>query len=194
MIQKLFCLLLLLFSFSASSIQAAESYRLQCIKELQPTLQTLRKVPEIEELVQRILAEGPFTIQYNDSLSKKFEGYWDPYNRSILITKRSSQTEADRIMTVLFEMHNATRSKDFQKLDHLAYMRQINKETYIRESEFIEYENCLSTSQLLEQGVEQGIFPSSCAWPIYDDFEDHYRLMKRTGHADWYASGYKSMG
>lgn len=194
MIQKLICFLLLLFSLVNSPVQAAESHRLHCVKELQPTLETLRKLPEIEDLIQRILAEGPLTIQNNDRLSNKFEGYWDPYKRTILITKRAHTTEADRIMTMLFEMHNAIRTKDFEEIDHLAYHRKISKAEFVRESEYIEYENCLSTSRLLDEGIRQGVFPRESYWPVYDNFEDHFKLMKRTGHADWYATSYKRMG
>ena len=194
MIQKLICFLLLLFSTINLPLQAAETHRIECVREIQPTLATLRKLPEIEALVQKILAEGQLTIQYNDRLSDKFGGYWDPYKRTILITKRAHQAEADRITTMLFEMHNAIRSKDFAEIDHLGYTRQLSKEEFIRESEYIEYENCLSTARLLDKGIQKGLFPHQSAWPVYDNFEDHYRHMKRTGHADWYATAYKRMG
>ena len=185
-----FILLLASTNLVANQVPKAQVY---CIKELQPTLETLRKLPEIEALIQRILKDGSLTIKYNERLSTKFMGYWDPYNRAILITDKPNLSEADRISTMLFEMHNASRSNDFKEIDDLAYQRKLTQEEYMRESEYVEYENCLATSRLLAKGIERGLFPTRSAWAVDDNFEDHYKWMKKSGHAGWYATTYKKM-
>lgn len=193
MFYKFICFFLFLVLSLNLSAEESQKHPLYCAQELQPTLETLRKLPEIEELVQRILQDGPLHIDHNDRLSKQFDGYWDPYHRTILITEWENQSEASRITTMLFEMHNALRSKEFKKIDQRAYKRELTKEQYMRMSEHVEYENCLSTSNLLNKGIQKGLFPKSSAWPVHDNFEDHYSWMKRSGHANWYANSYKNM-
>lgn len=189
----LVCILTILFYTLQLPAGEEARHSITCSKALQPALSTLRKLPEIETLIQQVLQEGPLKITYNGRLSSQFEGYWDPYNRTILVTKGSNRTEAARINTMLFEMHNASRTKDFKALDRLASRGKIGQEEYVRRSEYIEYENCLSTARLLDKGIRKGIFPAESAWSIHDNFRDHYRLMKRSGHAAWHASAYKRM-
>lgn len=187
------CLVLLIYPFFKIRSEQNLKPQVQCTKELLPILNTLLQLPEFNLLIDDVLKDGPITIQHNDSLSNKFTGYWDPYHRKILISKKSNLDKVDKTTTLLFEMHNASRSEDFKKIDYLAYKRKISKEQYIRQSEFIEYENCLSTSYLIKKGIQQGIFPKNSEWLVHDNFEDHYDWMKRSGHSTWYSNTYKKM-
>lgn len=184
--KRFLILILLLFSSLGFSSE------IRCEKKLQSTLETIRQLPEAEKLLQKVLEEGSISVEMNRFVSNQFEGYWAPNKRTIYITE--GQSEADRLVTMLFEMHNAKRDKDFKELDRLALGKKIDQNEYVQRAERIEYENCVSTSKLLTLGRERGIFSKECRWDVADTFDEHFKWMKRSGHAAWHADSYKSLG
>lgn len=146
----------------------------------------LEQLPETNDLIAKILEEGPLYIEYNQHLSKRFDGYWSPHKRTIYITPSANHP----LSTLLFEMHNALKSNEFCKLDHLAHTGVISRKDYIEHQEYLEYQNALETFALLEEGVERGFFLPDSGWYPSETFEKHFRIQKKTGHSAWIGKAY----
>jgi hypothetical protein len=178
----------LFYLLQSNLLPSPNQGQIYCAPELRPTLAKIRELPEASALIEQVLEEGNLRIQWNKSLTKKFEGYWSASNRTIYLTKSNNQ--ANLISTLLFELHNALSNERFENWNDLAYCRQISKRQYVREIEFMEYENAKSTKALLDKGIRQKLFPSSARWYLHDTFEEHFRLQKQTGHSAFIGRAY----
>jgi len=67
---------------------------------------------------------------------------------------------------------------------------KISKEEYVESVERMEHENALNCSILLEKGIRQGVFSASARWPIFHNFDDHYKLQQIKEHSLWLAKSY----
>jgi len=195
MLNRYFLLIVFLFSsfigtVACSSNSSSPASELYCARSLKPVLNKIQQLPQVEQLIQQATEEGPVSIQENNRYSSKFEGYWSSDDRTIVLTKHRNTTEGGLISTMLFELHNAKRNKDFRTLDHQALRGEISKGEYVEAVEYIEYENALAVSALLDEGIEMGIFPRNSAWHPHRSFEDHYRLQRTSGHSKWIAKNY----
>ncbi|NGX38048.1 MAG: hypothetical protein K1000chlam2_01217 [Chlamydiae bacterium] len=185
MLIKSLVLFLLLFS------SIAHSQELHCTPELKKVVERIEQLPEGKELIDRVLEEGDLHIVINQIYSKKFEGYWDASIRTIHVTKTPSDSAF--ISTILFELHNALRESDFEKTDQMAYQGSLDRNGYVKAMEHIEYENARATSNLLNKGIELGLFPYDSYWEVSDTFEEHFLVQKQAGHAAWFAKMYDQL-
>lgn len=173
----------IIFAFcSICYADAQHEHSVHCAPELQNTLTTLQQLPEINDLIDQVLEEGCLYIETNCHQSKQFGGYWSSNVRTIWVT---SSPQDKQLSTLLFEMHNALRDSDFKHLEELASSKELNRESFIEQMEYLEYQNALDTSELLDSGIEEGIFPPSYGWYPADTFEEHFRIQKSYGHSDW---------
>ncbi len=150
----------------------------------------MRSLSKADELVTCVLQDGPISIEVNRTFSAQFEGYWDSDYRTIHVSKEQHSSNGALLCTILFELHNASRNSDFNELYQRAATGQIDKRSYVRQMEYLEYQNARATSLLLNEGIEQGLFPESAYWPIADDFEEHLSYQKASGHSDWLGGSY----
>lgn len=168
-------------------------YQLYCSSKVEEILKTIQKLPNANNVIQKVLSEGSLSIKINHCLSTKFDGYWSDSNRTIYLTKSKSTSKGNLINTLLFELHNASRNSDFEEFDQLAYHRKITKKKYIEAVEYIEYQNALATSALIEEGIALKIFPQDARWNLAEDFSYHFSIQKRTGHSAWIGEMYDSL-
>jgi hypothetical protein len=148
-----------------------------------PILEKINSLPEGKELVSKVLEQGPLRIKRDPRNSNQFEGYWSAWDRTIYITEESYSSECSLITTLLFELHNALSTDELEKYYSLASNNQISRNRFIQSIELIEYENALSTAEMLRHGEECGIFPKNCDWYIADTFSEHYHFQKAYGHS-----------
>jgi len=173
--------ILLLVAFFSPACFAHE---LRCEPELRPILEKLQSLPESDEVIQKVLEQGPLSIEHNTTLSTQFEGYWDAYSRAIYISQTDDNSECSLITTLLFELHNALRTDDIEHMYSLASKRAIGRDDFIEQFEFLEYQNALATSQIIDHGASLGYFPYGCAWRIATDFASHFEVQLRMGHSE----------
>lgn len=159
-------------------------------KELSATIQKLERLPEARALIDEVQEKGPITIVYLDMPGQSLEGFWDATGRKIEVNRSAQQSEGRLISTILFELHNAQTSQRLIQITNMAKHNQISKEEFVSSVEKMEHRNALSTSHLLEKGISMGIFPKDASWPIYHQFEDHYKLQQVMSHSKWLADHY----
>lgn len=159
---------------------------INCESELQDTLSTIQKVEGANELLERVLKDGPLTIKIEKEFV--FGAYWDCSKRIIAIVP-----EENKIYSLLFELHNAAAQDEFDHYNLLAYQNQISKEDYVRAFECIEYQNVLKTAAIVDEGIREGIFPASCQNHYHSNFEEHFAYQKLTGHSAYVAGIYDSL-
>lgn len=191
MIKKATIRFLLIVSLLFTTLSFAdETPDFYCSQELETVYQTIVQLPEVCELVCQVLQEGPLQIQPNSFLSDQFEGYWNSNDRSVYITISRDPTFSEMIITMLFELHNASRDRDFNHIYNLAVDGLIDRDQYVEKMEYIEYENVLATSLLLKKGVEMGIFPDDCVWNVSPSFTEHFEIQKERGHSAWFENDF----
>lgn len=190
MIKRTFFIIFFLIS---NGLIYAEDNLLKCHSELRSAVERIQIIPEVEDMIAEVLKEGPLRIELNKNLPEQFQGYWESSNRTIYITKLGQSSDCLLALTLLFEIHNAKRTADFAKIDHLASTRQIDREEFIENIEYIEYENALSTSHFLAQGVEKGLFQANCFWEVSNTFEEHLAIQKSNGHSEFIGQGYDQL-
>jgi hypothetical protein len=169
------------FALIASTVGYA--HELRCEPELQDVLDKVQCLPEGAEVVQKVLDQGPLSIELNRHLSYQFDGYWDSYNRAIYISKTEESSDCFLVTALLFELHNALHTTDIEHMYSLASKRAIGREQFIEEFEYLEYKNALATSQLLDKGACNGCFPCDCNWDMAPDFATHFEVQLRKGHS-----------
>lgn len=198
MIKKLmisFCLLSITilqtaYAGSASSGQTS----ITCSPQLQKQLAKIKKIPEANKLIQRIQKEGSIYIVASSSpVAKQFGAFWDPDRRVISVNISKHRYEGELISSILFEMHNAAANSKIDRLDYLATTGQIDKESYVRGIEHIEYENSLSSAEIVDKGIRLSIFPPEAYLGTYDSFEEHFYYQKISGHSDHIAKNFDQL-
>ncbi|NGX59302.1 MAG: hypothetical protein KR126chlam3_00450 [Chlamydiae bacterium] len=162
-----------------------------CCPKLMEAFSLIRDMPQVNDLLSKILEDGPLYIRSNHHFTKKFEGYWSGNDRTIYVTKIHSK--AVQINTILFEMHNAINDSELEHLDCLAYYGKINRADYIRAVEYWEYKNAKATAAILNEGIEAAIFPEECYWYLSDDFEEHFHYQQSAGHSAYIGKMYDSV-
>ncbi|MGZ3632891.1 MAG: hypothetical protein ACXWM7_01000 [Parachlamydiaceae bacterium] len=176
-----FKVLLTLFIFVASYIHANQ---VKCEKRLLPYLQAIQAFSEGKELVQTILKEGSFQIKAAENhVTQQFHACWDPQNRMVLISFEDDPKEEDIMASLVFELHNATKTSQFADLDRMAYEGRINKKDYVVFSEYVEYVNSLNASKIVKAGIKKGLFPKKTYLHAYKNFEEYLHYQKLGGHS-----------
>lgn len=199
MFKKLSLLIVLITSFQASSVFAAygqpsrsQSNSVTCAPQLRHCLAAIEKLPEARQLIADVQREGAIRITVNNNtLSNQFGAFWDQDHRLICVSLPASDGEL--IASIIFELHNAAANSKLEHFDYLATTGNIDKESYVRSVEHLEYENSLKASKIATKGIQLGIFPASAHLPTYSNFEEHYRIQKMGGHSAWIAKNYDQL-
>lgn len=197
MIFRNYCLFLL-FLFHISSLHAIVGHyecQLQsicCSSDLKQCWKKILQLPEARLLINKVQKEGIIALVSNNDhhLTKKFGAFWDPSNRIITINSSSHRSEADLIISIIFELHNASSNKHLTRLHYLAAAGAIDRESYVQSVEKIEYQNALNASILARKGVDKGVFPENTLMQTYPTFEEHYKVQKAGGHSSHIAHNY----
>lgn len=163
----------------------------ECARPLQKHFSKILKIAGARKLISTIQKEGPFRIVANKHrLSEQFGAFWDIGRRTICVNLSPRSSEGELIGSILFELHNAAANAKLRHYNQLAEMRGIDRESYVRGIEYIEYENSLKAALIATQGIKMGILPSDARLPTYRNFEEHYRYQIKGGHSAWIAKNY----
>ena len=173
----------LMFILLSTSCFAGEIYT---SKDFQPLVNKIQAIPAGSELIQKATQDGDIRVMETRNQPKKFLGYWSPGNRIIYLTDPNKHTDSELLTTLVFELHNASRDRDFSILDRTPS----TKADYVRQTELIEYQNVKATEEVLQQGRQLGLIPKDCRFNHYLSFEEHLKLQKRTGHSKYIADNY----
>ncbi|NGX60684.1 MAG: hypothetical protein K940chlam9_00151 [Chlamydiae bacterium] len=160
-----------------------------CSPEVSSAVQTLYKIPEARELIQKVEADGPVRV-YVTPFPNGSNAMWRADERAIILNGNKSRTYGEMLRSILFEFHNAAADKEFMKTDWMAKQGQISKNTYIEQIERIEHSNALSTCNIIEQAIAKRIFPMDARWSIPSDFHFHFQIQKESGHSQAIAVTY----
>ncbi|CCB86525.1 MULTISPECIES: hypothetical protein [Parachlamydia] len=163
---------------------------ISCDPQLRPVLTTIRQLPEACELINTALKDGPIRIEVNKSLEADFGAFWGLDNRTIFVNCGNRKDAGEIIGSVIFELHNAVATRELKRLDNLAASGKINKSSYVREVEYVEYCNSLKASEIVTKGIKQGFYPREAYLPVYSSFEEHFDVQKKYGHSAWIAKNF----
>ena len=189
MIKKIFNIIIIslcvIFTTEASEPKFASYPR-----DLKPIVQMIMRSPDARNLLAKVSREGPVRIEVRHSKGCEFEGYWEGVSRTITINRPQNHNPGEVINTLLFEMHNAEADRRLRGVTDQACAGLIDKETFVRETERIEHENCLKTYRIIAKEIRSGTFPRSAQHPIIWNFNDHYKQQQLLGHSIWLAEEY----
>lgn len=160
--------------------------KIKCDSELHSTLTTIQKLRCAQELIHQVLKDGPLTIKTD--LDFPFEAYWDASTRTVAVARTEN-----KIHSLLFELHNASTQKQFEYYNSLVIQNKISKDEYIREIEYLEYQNTYKTAAIIDEGIRVGLFPPNTHANYSSDFEDHLCDQKSTGHSAWIGEIYDEL-
>ncbi|MBS4168347.1 hypothetical protein [Parachlamydia sp. AcF125] len=163
---------------------------IDCAPQLQSVLITIRQLPEACELINTVLKDGPIKISVNQSLSADFGAFWGLDDRTIFVNGVNQKDFGETIGSVIFELYNAVATRELKRLDALAAAGKIDKFSYVRAVEYVEYCNSLKASEIVSKGIKQGIYPIEAHLPIYPSFEEHFYIQKKYGHSAWIAKNF----
>jgi hypothetical protein len=196
LILNCFLILLCQTSFASASVDYKNrSISINCAPELQPLLMDIQKIPEAKELLLTVYRQGPICIEAKNppAVSQQFGACWDAELRVIFIDASAHRSKGELIGSIIFELHNAAATSKLEYYDHLAASGKIDKESYVRAIERIEFENSHKASKLAEKGIQMGVFPVEARLHTYQNFEEHYHYQKVGGHSSWIARNYDSI-
>lgn len=191
-----FCLLMVSICQAplCASSQEIAFTSVECSPQLQQAVNKIMQISEARSLINTIQQEGPIRIIANTHpLSEQFGAYWDLGKRTICINLSHCRSEGKVIGSIVFELHNAAANSKLQHFDHLALTKNIDRESYVKGVEYVEYENSLKASHLTKVGIQMGIFPADAYLPIYRNFEEHYHFQIIGGHSAWIGSNYDGL-
>lgn len=159
----------------------------------QSALNKIQQLQEVRSLISEAEKAGPITVRVETLPNAKFEAFWDSKNRIVRINEPFNKKEGVFIGSLLFELHNAAADQQLKHYFTLAKQGGIGKEKYVEGIEKIEHKNAVDTSTILEKGIRIGLFPQDARWPIYRDFEDHYKVQQIHGHSAWIGDNYDEL-
>ncbi|MBA2728249.1 MAG: hypothetical protein H0U49_08785 [Parachlamydiaceae bacterium] len=178
-----------------STPKTTEQYvSVQYSPELKNSLRAIRNLKEGNKLICDILKQGALRLSVaKNECSVKFGACWDPDRRIIFINLSSHNSEEEIIASLIFELHNALKTPQFNQLFSLATNQKIDKEKYVKSIEFIEYQNSIDTAALIKLGVEKKVFGKNTYVSTYNTFDEHYWYQKMSGHSAVHANNYDSL-
>jgi len=151
----------------------------------------LLSFPKANQLLHNVEKKrGKIKVQLKSFSFSTQNAMWNPKGRSIILHPQRKRHEGEVIRLILFELHNAKNQDKFHKVDMLANRGRIDRESYIRAIEYIEYENVMETVALINEGIRQGYYPQNAYWKVHADFEKHYALQKQAGHSQFIGQTY----
>ncbi len=169
---------------SELSIYTADAY---------PAIEAIQKMAEIRKLIDEVQHDGDIAVRVESMPHENFDAFWDGDNRLIKINAVYNKTLGRMIGSLLFELHNARSNDHLQRLCDLASNNLIGIEEFVMKVEKMEHQNALQTSRLIEKGIAKGIFPNDARWPVFPNFDDHYKVQQLHGHSQWIAKHYKQI-
>jgi hypothetical protein len=188
MYKKFICCLIFILGINSSYAASMTP------KDVQLGINKIQQLPEARELMETIQNEGVVRIAVSyHPLAKQFGAYWDVDQRVICVNPEFHNSVGQLIGSILFEMHNALTHSEILYYYDLASANQIDKESYVRSIEYIEYLNSKNTAAMAERGIESGIFPPETKRHTYRDFEEHYYYQQYGGHSAWIERSYDSL-
>jgi hypothetical protein len=174
--KKIFILLLLCFNITLFAYPRHSP-------QLATPIKMLYGLNETRELLRQAEAQGEITIKTSHFGNNPSNAAWVSQERTIYLNMSNQRTIGNVICSIVFELHNSLSDLQFDYYDTLAQQGKISKENYITAIESIEYVNACQTAQILDKGVQKGIFPTDAQWPIARTFQKHFDIQKRTGHS-----------
>lgn len=201
MLKKLICFFYVVsfmchFSLMASNQKNEGFNSIRCSPQLQSYFNKILKISEMRTLISKIQKEGTVSILANNQTAQcadQFGACWDMDRRIIYVGLGRSNTEGKIIGSIVFELHNAAANSKLEYFDYLAATRNIDRESYIKAIEYIEYENSLKASAITKIGIELGIFPGDAYLPTYRDFEEHYYYQQMSQHSYLFGKNYDQL-
>lgn len=192
---KILIRLLLALSLNYGLINAAqlETSFAYYPEELAEAIQALELRPEMDEISTLFNGKKKITILYMPMEGEELEAFWDGGARQIRVNSNNDPALGRLIGTILFEFHNAKNNHKLVYITQQAIDGKITKEQYVRSVEELEFNNARQTYEILEKGIADGHFPKSAHWPLYNNFEDHYRVQQLMAHSDWLANYYNRL-
>nr|NGX58767.1 hypothetical protein [Chlamydiota bacterium] len=164
-----------------------------CSKDNSKAYHAIKKLPEVQELVNKILEDGSICIESNHRETSGFQGMWDSRRRKVVMNPYTNPTLGERINTLMMELHNAASDRQLSHLFRQAQAGRLTKDEYVEGVERVEHANAVGSSRLLALGIRRGFYPGDAAWDIYDDFDDHYMLQQVLDHSTWIAMNYNHL-
>lgn len=192
MFKIILCFCCLISFFQIDNLLAITNNKsIECAAQLRSYLNKIEKVPEARTLINEVRKEGSIHIKTSEmALAKQFGACYDTENRIIYVNIAAHRTEGALIGSILFELHNALVNSKLDALDRLALAGKIDKENYVKQVEYLEYQNSIKASKIAEKGIKMGVFPKDAQMFTYPNFEEHYRMQKVGGHSAWIAKSY----
>ena len=159
---------------------------------LQRVIALIARYGEGRKLLESACRRGSITVSWGSLGRQGAEALWDDNSRSVIVNCDRASLEGQRLCWVVFELHNALTSEEFDAICMRARQGQVSKEEYVRQVEKHEHRNALQARALIEGGVRRGLYPQEALWPVIKSFEDHYRMQQLMGHSFWIADQYDS--
>lgn len=157
---------------------------------VQKAVVLLEQMPEVRALIAQVQREGPIRIEMWSMENLSFEALWNSEERKIIVNSKGGKSLGKVICSILFELHNATTDRTLSAIFKQAMQGKIDKDSYVAKIEKMEHENAVKTCQLIEKGIQRGLFPQDTRWNIYEDFESHYMIQQLYGHSQWLADNF----
>lgn len=131
---------------------------------------------------------GAWKIQFANN--SYFEGdaecrYWE---RKIILSSGLSDEKA--ISCFVFELINGINAHKHKALDNKSRWGEIEREEFVKETEYIEYEGTLLHHEVIQEAIKEMNWNESLDLFSYqsDDFESYWEWIKTTSHAEYYRS------
>ncbi|GAB4233347.1 MAG: hypothetical protein Tsb0021_12320 [Chlamydiales bacterium] len=181
------------FIFTTASLIAGSDTFASYPRELSEAVQTIYKLDEARDFIAKVQEEGPVSIEINRHLPTKFNAFWDPDARKIFITQKRGRSLGSYILSIMFEMHNASVAKKQNILDQQVLHGTISKTKYVEEQEYLEYVNANNTAKLMDIGIAKGIFPPDAKGHYFPSFNTYFDIQKKYGHSAMHAKNFETL-
>jgi len=161
--------------------------------KLKQAIKAIESLPEAAVLIDEVQRKGDVRVDAQTIDSFDFEAMWNSGNRKIIVNEEKNKSLGKTICSILFELNNAKTNTELISLFTMAQQGKISKNEYVLRVEQMEHENAVATNQLIEKGIELGIFPEDTRWSIFENFDDHYMIQQIYGHSQWIANNFDTM-
>jgi hypothetical protein len=183
---------ILIFSFLFLLNQAFAGFK-TTPNELKKAVNAIESFDEGKQFLNLCQSYGKIDLKWKALGANQSTACWIGHERVVILNASRSFTEGRKISSILFELNNSLTHNDFIELNKLVHRNKISKNDFVRQVEMLEYQNVLKTRQLLEKGVELGIFPEDCLIPIAPNFDEHFKVQISSGHSEAIAKQYDQM-
>jgi len=147
--------------------------------------------PQTRKIISTVLTSGTFTIDASTSFT--CQSSWNVETRVLSISKDEIEKPHNTVHKIashlIFELFNAVKSPLFKLLKQNVLDRKIDKQTFVTETEKIEFESQKESKKVLKQIVKvahlsRQIFQQDLSG--FANFDLHYRYQQLVGHSTRY--------